>query len=57
MENILNVRVELRGGALTRFIKIKTRVGIENSTDVVRFLINDYYYRYIESEPKPVIIE
>ena len=39
----LDVRVNLFGKTRSRFLTIKATIGLENGTEAVRFIINDYY--------------
>ncbi|MCZ7394051.1 MAG: hypothetical protein O8C56_12125 [Candidatus Methanoperedens sp.] len=43
MENKLNIRVELHGKVLERFKEIQDSLGIENGTEVFRYLISQYH--------------
>jgi hypothetical protein len=42
-ENVLDIRLRLRGEIKDRFLKIKTAKGLTNSTEVLRLIINEYY--------------
>ncbi len=44
------LHTELRGILSTRFNIIKSVLGIQNDAEVVRFLIQNYYKEYLESE-------
>ena len=44
------LHTELRGNLSTRFNIIKSFLGIQNDAEVVRFLIQNYYKEYLESE-------
>lgn len=44
------LHTELRGILSTRFKIIKSVLGIQNDAEVVRFLIQNYYKEYLESE-------
>jgi hypothetical protein len=44
------LHTELRGALSTRFNIIKSVLGIQNDAEVVRFLIQNYYKEYLESE-------
>jgi len=44
------LHAELRGNLSTRFNIIKSVLGIQNDAEVVRFLIQNYYKEYLESE-------
>jgi len=44
------LHTELRGNLSTRFKIIKSVLGIQNDAEVVRFLIQNYYKEYLESE-------
>lgn len=44
------LHAELRGNLSTRFKIIKSVLGIQNDAEVVRFLIQNYYKEYLESE-------
>ncbi len=39
-EDAINVRVEFRGEMKKKFEEVKKFLGMENSTDVLRFLVN-----------------
>jgi len=39
----LVIRVVLQGETKRRFNEIKERKGIQNNTDVLRYVINEYY--------------
>lgn len=39
----LVIRVVLQGETKKRFEEIKKRKGIQNNTDVLRYVINEYY--------------
>lgn len=47
---MLNVRVELRGELLEKFLKIQSHLGIESATEIMRYLIAEYYRKNIEPE-------
>ena len=49
---IINIRVELKGKVKERFLKIKEEIGYENNTEVIRYLINEYYKRLFEKETR-----
>jgi len=42
-EETINVRVEFRGEMKKKFEDVKRHLGMENSTDVLRFLVNEKY--------------
>ena len=44
------LHAELRGNLSSRFDIIKSVLGIQNDAEVVRFLIQNYYKDYLESE-------
>jgi len=44
------LHTELKGNLLTRFNIIKSVLGIQHDAEVVRFLIQNYYKGYLESE-------
>jgi hypothetical protein len=41
-EEIVDIRVKLKGEVGDRFQRIKRCSGLNNNTEVVRFIINDY---------------
>jgi len=49
---VLNIRVELKGKVKERFLKIKEEIGYENNTEIIRYLINEYYKRLFEKESR-----
>ena len=40
---IVNVRVEFRGELATRFETVKSMIGLQNNTDLMRLLVNEKY--------------
>ena len=44
------LHTELRGNQSIRFNIIKSTLGIQNDAEVVRFLIQNYYKQYLESD-------
>jgi hypothetical protein len=42
-EEILDIRIRLRGEVKDRFREIKRVKGLTNNTEVVRLIINEYY--------------
>ena len=46
----LDMRLILKGMVKDRFLKIKQKLGLNNNTEVVRFLINNYYEEKIAEE-------
>jgi len=38
----LNVKVELKGELLEKFLKIKETLGLKNNTEVIRILISKF---------------
>jgi hypothetical protein len=48
--DVLNVRVELRGIQKEKFLAIQSYLGIESATEVVRFLVNDFYRENLEKK-------
>jgi len=42
-EEIEDIRVRLKGKARNRFLQIKSAKGLENNTDVIRLIINEYF--------------
>ena len=46
----LDMRLILKGTVKDRFLKIKQKLGLNNNTEVVRFLINNYYEEKIAEE-------
>lgn len=44
------LHTELRGSLSNRFNIIKSVLGIQNDAEVVRFLIQNYYKEFLESE-------
>ena len=49
-EEIVDIRVKLKGEVGDRFQRIKRRSGLNNNTEVVRFVINDYYEKVFVKE-------
>lgn len=49
-EEIVDIRVKLFGEVRDRFQRIKRRSGLTNNTEVVRFIINDYYEKNFVKE-------
>lgn len=48
----LNVRVELHGKVLERFKEIQDSLGIENGTEVFRYLISQYHLQLYNEKDK-----
>lgn len=46
----INIRLELAGDLLKKFEKIKQDMGLENSSDVVRFLISQEFKKRYKEE-------
>lgn len=46
----MDIRVKLKGEVGDRFQRIKRRSGLNNNTEVVRFIINDYYEKIFVKE-------
>jgi antitoxin component of RelBE/YafQ-DinJ toxin-antitoxin module len=44
-EEILDIRIRLRGEVKDRFRAIKRAKGLTNNTEVVRLIINEYFER------------
>ncbi|KKN16171.1 hypothetical protein LCGC14_0978640 [marine sediment metagenome] len=44
------LHTELRGNLSTRFDIIKSSLGIQNDAEVVRYLIQNYFKEYLESQ-------
>ena len=49
-EEIVDIRVKLKGEVGDRFQRIKRRSGLNSNTEVVRFIINDYYEKVFVKE-------
>jgi hypothetical protein len=49
-EQIVDIRVKLKGEVGNRFQRIKRRSGLNSNTEVVRFIINDYYEKIFVKE-------
>jgi uncharacterized Fe-S cluster-containing radical SAM superfamily protein len=49
-EEIVDIRVKLKGDIRDRFQRIKRRSGLNSNTEVLRFVINDYYERVFVKE-------
>ena len=44
------LHTELRGNLSTRFEIIKSALGIQNDAEVVRYLIQNYFKKYLEGQ-------
>ena len=51
------VHTELKGNLSTRFNIIKSSLGIQNDAEVIRYLIQNYFKKSLESEKKGAIEE
>ncbi|MBA7511690.1 hypothetical protein ES705_12724 [subsurface metagenome] len=51
------VHTELKGNLSTRFNIIKSSLGIQNDAEVIRYLIQNYFKEFLESEKKGAIEE
>lgn len=51
------LHAELKGVLSSRFEIIKTKLGVQNDAEVVRFLVQNYYLEHLEREKKSALKE
>ncbi len=51
------LHAELKGILSTRFEIIKTKLGIQNDAEVVRYLVQNYYLEHLEADKKTAMKE
>ena len=51
-EEVMDVRLKLKGEIVQQFREIKRHLGLHNDTEVIRFVIADYYKRKMKRVKK-----
>jgi len=47
----VRVYVKISEETLERFLRIKEHLGLKNNTEVMRYIINEYYRTVVEKSP------